>query len=64
MAVISTVCNSELPTFAQAPGKHIHSCEQLWFGYFNQTRHGNKAPFSGFFNAIRLFVFHSLDVTN
>jgi hypothetical protein len=27
---------------AQAPEKHIHSREQLWFGYFNQTRLSNK----------------------
>ena len=27
---------------AQAPEKHIHEREQLWFGYFNQTRFSNK----------------------
>jgi hypothetical protein len=27
---------------AQAPEKHIHSREQLWVGYFNQTRFSNK----------------------
>ena len=27
---------------AQAPEKHIHSREQLWLGYFNQTRFSNK----------------------
>ena len=27
---------------AQAPEKHIHDREQLWFGYFNQTRFSNK----------------------
>jgi Protein of unknown function (DUF2490) len=27
---------------AQVPEKHIHSREQLWFGYFNQTRFSNK----------------------
>jgi len=26
----------------QAPEKHIHSREQLWVGYFNQTRFNNK----------------------
>lgn len=28
--------------FAQTPDKHIHSREQLWLGYFNQTRFTNK----------------------
>jgi hypothetical protein len=28
--------------FAQALEKHIHSREQLWLGYFNQTRFSNK----------------------
>jgi hypothetical protein len=28
--------------FAQAPEKHIHSREQFWLGYFNQTRFSNK----------------------
>src|SRR5688572_14508998 len=28
--------------FAQTPDKHIHSREQLWLGYFNQTRFSNK----------------------
>lgn len=27
---------------AQAPEKHIHQREQLWFGYFNQTRFSEK----------------------
>src|SRR5688572_8834429 len=27
---------------AQAPEKHIHSREQLWLGYFNQTRFSNN----------------------
>jgi hypothetical protein len=31
-----------IATFGQAPGKHVHSREQLWFGYFNQTRFTNK----------------------
>jgi hypothetical protein len=29
-------------TFSQTAEKHIHSREQLWFGYFNQTRFSNK----------------------
>jgi hypothetical protein len=29
-------------TNAQAPEKHIHSREQLWLGYFNQTRFSSK----------------------
>jgi hypothetical protein len=28
--------------FGQALEKHIHDREQLWFGYFNQTRFSNK----------------------
>jgi hypothetical protein len=28
--------------FGQAPEKHIHDREQLWVGYFNQTRFSNK----------------------
>lgn len=28
--------------FGQTPEKEIHSREQLWFGYFNQTRLSNK----------------------
>lgn len=31
--------------FAQAPEKHILKREQLWFGYFNQTRITNKFGF-------------------
>src|SRR6187549_3004386 len=27
---------------AQTPDKHIHEREQLWLGYFNQTRFSNK----------------------
>lgn len=29
------------PALAQAPEKHIHSRDQLWFGVFNQTRFSN-----------------------
>src|SRR5688572_6599780 len=32
-------------TTAQAPEKNIHTREQLWFGYFNQTRLSNKFGF-------------------
>jgi hypothetical protein len=32
----------QLSLFAQAPEKHIHDREQLWVGYFNQTRFSNK----------------------
>jgi hypothetical protein len=34
-----------LPGYAQAPEKEIHSREQLWLGYFNQTRLTNKFGF-------------------
>ena len=29
-------------TFAQTPDKEIHSREQLWLGFFNQTRFSNR----------------------
>jgi hypothetical protein len=28
--------------FTQSIEKHVHEREQLWFGYFNQTRFTNK----------------------
>ncbi len=31
-----------LSCFSQTVEKHVHSREQLWFGYFNQTRLSNK----------------------
>jgi hypothetical protein len=34
-----------LPVYSQVPGKQIHSSEQLWSGYFNQTRLTEKFGF-------------------
>ena len=34
-----------IQTYAQAPAKNIHEREQLWIGYFNQTRLTNKFGF-------------------
>lgn len=39
---IFTVFVSSFSIYAQAPEKEIHSREQLWLGYFNQTRFTNK----------------------
>jgi hypothetical protein len=33
---------TSLASLGQSTEKHIHSREQLWLGYFNQTRFGNK----------------------
>ena len=33
---------ANIPVRAQVPEKEIHDREQLWFGYFNQTRFSNK----------------------
>jgi hypothetical protein len=40
LGIILLLVSSQL--FAQAPEKHIEDREQLWFGYFNQTRFTNK----------------------
>jgi hypothetical protein len=38
LALFVTAYNS----FGQTPDKEVHSREQLWLGYFNQTRFSNK----------------------
>lgn len=40
--IILTVLMANLSLLAQSPEKNIHSREQLWFAYFNQTRFSNK----------------------
>jgi hypothetical protein len=39
---VSFLVLSTLVTYAQVPAKDIHAREQLWVGYFNQTRITNK----------------------
>lgn len=36
------ICCISITGFSQTADKHIHSREQLWLGYFNQTRFTNK----------------------
>lgn len=45
LALISFIIFFQLATFAQSPEKHIHQREQLWLGYFNQTRFSDKWGF-------------------
>lgn len=41
--LLTLVCiTSFLPAFSQTPDKEIHSREQLWLGYFNQTRFSKR----------------------
>ena len=40
--LILAIVLSSLATFGQTPDKEVHSREQLWFGYFNQTRFSNR----------------------
>jgi hypothetical protein len=40
--VISSLFFLTIGAFAQPAEKHIHSREQLWLGYFNQTRFSDK----------------------
>ncbi|HEY0655510.1 MAG TPA: DUF2490 domain-containing protein, partial [Chryseosolibacter sp.] len=40
--ILVTILALPCVTLAQAPGKHIEDREQLWLGYFNQTRLSNK----------------------
>lgn len=40
--ILSAIFADAKRVVAQAPEKHIHDREQLWVGYFNQTRFTNK----------------------
>jgi hypothetical protein len=40
--LVFLLSTASLLSFGQTPEKHIHQREQLWLGYFNQTRFNNK----------------------
>lgn len=40
--ILTLILFSPISLQAQTQEKHIHDREQLWFGYFNQTRFSNK----------------------